>query len=286
MSAGCRILNGVCRLLYSGEYRKFTAPCSVQRVQTDYLLKLLKRNSNTVYGRKYCFAEICSYEDFARRVPLTVYEDYEPYISAAADGEKNVLTAEKIRLFELTSGSSGGKKLIPYTKSLKDEFQRGIKPWLCDIYTNVSGADAGKSYWSITPVTSGKSFTKAGIPIGFEEDAEYFGFIEQGIMRKLFAVDGSVKFSEDMRDFYRKTAVQLLKCRELTLISVWNPTFLTILCDFIRDNAAELAEELPENRRCAFLEAAENDRFDRIFPHLKIISCWADGSAADQIGKI
>lgn len=286
MSAGCRILNGVCRLLYRSEYRRFTAPCSVQRVQSDYLMKLLKRNSDTVYGRKYGFGEIRSYEDFARRVPLTVYEDYEPYIAAAADGEKNVLTAENIRLFELTSGSSGGKKLIPYTKSLKSEFQRGIKPWLYDIYANVSGADTGKSYWSITPVTSGKSFTKAGIPIGFEEDAEYFGFIEQGIMRKLFAVDGSVKFSEDMRDFYRKTAVQLLKCRELTLISVWNPTFLTILCDFIRDNAAELSEELSEQWRGAFLEAAENDRFDRIFPRLKIISCWADGSAADYIGEV
>ncbi len=286
MSIACNILNGICRLLYRREHRNFTAPCSVKRVQTDYLMGLLHRNAQTAYGKKYGFSGIHSYEEFARNVPLTVYEDYKPYISAMAKGEKQVLTCERIKLFELTSGSSGGKKLIPYTKSLKMEFQRGIRPWLYDIYTGVKGVGSGKSYWSITPVTSDKSYTECGIPIGFEEDAEYFGFIEQGIMKKLFAVDGSVKFSKDMKDFYKHTAIQLLQCRELTLISVWNPTFLTILCDYIRNHAGILEESLPEKCRTVFLQAAAENRFDRIFPDLKIISCWADGSAADYIGEV
>lgn len=83
-----------------------------------------------------------------------------------------------------------------------------------------------------------------------------------------------------------QTASQLLQCKSLTLISVWNPTFLTILCDFIRDNREELAACLSRDRRPSFLTAAEKNRFDRIFPHLKIISCWADGSAADDVGDI
>ncbi len=286
MSFVCRMLNQLCRLLYSREYRHFTAPCDSARVQQDYLLNLLRRNADTVYGRKYGFAQIHSYADFAARVPLTVYEDYEPYISDMANGQQRVLTCEQIRLFELTSGSSGGKKLIPYTASLKREFQRGIRPWLYDIYTNVKGVCDGKSYWSITPVTSAKTYTECGIPIGFEEDAEYFGFLEKGIMHRLFAVDGSVKFSEDMQAFYRETAAQLLSCEALTLISVWNPTFLTILCDFIHDNAATLADALPESRRSAFLRDAAENRFDRIFPKLRIISCWADGSAADYLAEV
>lgn len=286
MSAVCKVLNGICRLLYKREYKKFTSPCSIEKVQRDYLLKLIKRNADTVYGKKYGFCRIKSYEDFARQVPLTVYEDYEPYITASASGEKNVLTSDEITLFELTSGSSGGKKLIPYTKTLKNEFQRGIKPWLYDIYANVHGADRGKSYWSITPVTSAKSYTECGIPIGFEEDAEYFGFIEQSIMKKLFAVDSTVKFSEDMQDFYMKTSVQLLSCGNLSLISVWNPTFLTILCDFMQSNANELADKLNKDRRTVFINAVKENRFDKIFPSLKIISCWADGSAADYIGEI
>lgn len=281
MSIGCRILNGICRLLYWGEYRRFSAECDVEKVQRDQLMKLLKRNSDTVYGRKYGFDKLRSYEDFAERVPLTAYEDYEPYIEAAARGEKRVLTREKITLFELTSGSTGGKKLIPYTKSLKREFQRGIKPWLYDIYSGAAGVCEGKSYWSITPVTAGKSYTEGGIPIGFEEDSEYFGFIAQMLMKRLFAVDGSVKFSSSMEDFYFRTCQQLLSCGELTLISVWSPSFLAILCDFIRDNADRLFDSGDPRKK-----SAEENNFSGVFPDLKIISCWADGSAADCIEGI
>lgn len=258
----------------------------VERVQMSCLKKLLKKNADTVYGKRYGFSEIKSYEDFAERVPLTVYEDYEPYIKAAANGEKRVLTAEDVTLFELTSGSSGGKKMIPYTQSLKREFQRGIKPWLYDIYDKVSGAAEGKSYWSITPVTAGKSYTPSGIPIGFEEDSEYFGFIEQAVMKKLFAVGSEVKFSDGMEDFWFRTASELLKCGELSLISVWNPTFLTILCDHIIEYRHRLAEDLPDRKRAALVKAAEENRFDGLFPDLKIISCWADGSAADHVDGI
>lgn len=282
----CRLLNGLCRLLYKREYERFISPYNISRVQGEYLKSLLKKNADTVYGRKYGFDGIRSYKDFSERVPLTKYEDYEPYIRAMADGAENVLTSEHIMLFELTSGSSGGKKLIPYTPSLKREFQRGIKPWLCDIYTKLPEVRAGKSYWSITPVTEGKSRTKSGIPVGFEEDAEYFGFVEQGIMRRIFAVDGSVKFPEDMDRFYFETARQLLNCGSLTLISVWNPTFLTILCNYIRDKAKALSETLPEGKRAEFLRNAAENRFERIFPELRIISCWADGAAADYIAKL
>lgn len=283
---GCRLLNGLCRLLYRREYERFISPCNIGRVQGEYLKLLLKKNGNSVYGRKYGFEKIRCYKDFAKRVPLTKYEDYEPYIKAMANGAENVLTSERVLLFELTSGSSGGRKLIPYTPSLKREFQRGIKPWLCDIYTKLPEVRSGRSYWSITPVTERKSRTKSGIPIGFEEDGEYFGFIEQGIMRHIFAVDGSVKFPENMERFYFETARQLLSCQSLTLISVWNPTFLTILCDHIRDNAEELSKTLPISRRSGFLRAVSENRFERLFPRLRIISCWADGSAADYIKGI
>lgn len=286
MNMECNILNGICCLLYRRAYKNFMMSCNVNQVQMNYLSRLLQKNAETVYGKKYGFSHIHSYKDFARNVPLTVYEDYEPYIDAIANGEQRVLTVEAVKLFELTSGSSGGKKWIPYTASLKKEFQQGIKPWLYNIYTEVEGIKNGRSYWSITPVTAGRSYTPAGIPIGFEEDAQYFGLLEQSIMKKLFAVDGSVKFAGDMQDFYRKTAIQLLACRELSLISVWNPTFLTILCDFICDQAEGLTACLSKARAFEVSEAVSQNRFDRVFPELKLISCWADGSAADYVEEV
>ncbi|MDO5558468.1 MAG: GH3 auxin-responsive promoter family protein [Oscillospiraceae bacterium] len=286
MSAECSFLNHFCRLMYKPEYLRFMKKADICNIQNDYLMKLLKKNSATVYGKKYGFAQIHSYEEYSAHVPLTVYEDYEPYIEQMSKGQKNVLTYEDIILFELTSGSSGGKKLIPYTRSLRQEFQRGIMPWLYDIYSKVPGVMSGKSYWSITPVTSKKSYTECGIPVGFEEDAQYFGALVQSVMNRLFAVSSDVKISADMQDFYMKTAKQLIKCGSLSLISVWNPTFLTILCDFIRDNAGKLTDELDRCSAARLEKAVSENRFDILFPDLKIISMWADASAADYAGAV
>lgn len=286
MSIQCKILNGICRLLYRGEYRRFMRVRDTATVQGKYLKKLLRENRNTRYGTSYGFGQITSYEEFAKKVPLTKYEDYEPYLDAIGNGEKQVLTKEDVLLFELTSGSSGGKKRIPYTPALKKEFQRGIKPWLYDLYASDLNVTEGQSYWSVTPVTAKKTYTEGGIPLGFEEDAEYFGFLEQFIMRRMFAVDSGVKFSENMDDFYLKTTRQLLACKELTLISVWNPTFLTLLCDFIRDNLPRVTEGLPAARAEEVKQAVGENRFDRVFPNLKVISCWADGSAGDYVADL
>lgn len=279
------LLNRFCKALYKKEYKKFASPCSVKAVQEGYLLSLLNKNSDTVYGKKYGFDKINSYRDFAKAVPVVTYEELESYISRISDGEKSVLTKEDVILLELTSGSSGGKKLIPYTKALKSEFQRGIKPWLYDIYNNVNGALDGKSYWSITPVTSGKTYTKCGIPIGFEEDTEYFGRLTGKLMKGIFAVSGEVKLIGDTDRFYFDTVRQLIACDKLTLISVWNPTFLSLICDYISEHKQKLQNAIPQ--KAEMIErAVAADNFTLLFPDIKIISCWADGSAAYQTADI
>ena len=274
------------RALYRRDYANFLRPCNVRRVQMDYLGALLSRNAGTEYGRRFHFDRLHTYRAFARAVPLTTYEDYAPYIEKIANGAGNILTQEPVLLFEPTSGSSGGRKLIPYTASLKAEFQRGIRPWLCDLYTRVPGLCAGKSYWSITPVTQGKEFTPCGIPIGFEEDTAYFGKLEGRLMREIMAVSGNVKFVRNMEQFWHSTAVQMLTCGTLSMMSVWNPTFLSILCSYIRDHAGSLARTLSRTVDPARLQAARDERFDRVFPDLRLISCWADGSAGEDAAAL
>jgi hypothetical protein len=86
--------------MYMQEYRRFIAPQNVRRVQLGYLYSLLQKNAGTMYGKKYGFGEIRSYREFARRIPLTVYEDYEPYIEMISNGRSSVLTSEPVKLFE------------------------------------------------------------------------------------------------------------------------------------------------------------------------------------------
>ena len=277
------LFNRAMRTLYLPSYRQFRKPRSIRAVQMQLLGDMLFRNENTVYGRKFSFAKIHNYRQFAENVPLTEYEDYAPYIDRICHGRKGILTAEPVILLEPTSGSSGGRKLIPYTKTLKAQFQAGIRPWLCDLYTNLPALCDGKSYWSVTPVTHGKEFSPGGIPIGFEEDTAYFGKLEGRLMQEIMAVSSNVKFVGSMELFWHSTAVQLLTCGKLRLISVWNPSFLTLLCDYIRGHADMLERTLSRTVAPQRLEAARDKRFDKVFPELQLISCWADGSAADLI---
>jgi hypothetical protein len=104
--------------------------------QTQLLRDYLIRNSDTAFGRAYGFAEIKSYEEYARRVPLNGYDDFKPWIEQIRRGENRVLTAEPITHLVPTSGSSGARKLIPFTAGLQREFNRAIGAWIADLYSS------------------------------------------------------------------------------------------------------------------------------------------------------
>ena len=78
------------------------------RSQEEFLMRLVRENAQTAYGRQYGFSSIRSLDDFRRYVPLTTYDDYSPYIERIANGERNILTAY---LTEHLSFLSGYKKL-------------------------------------------------------------------------------------------------------------------------------------------------------------------------------
>ena len=81
------------------------------------LFDILRRNKDTEYGRLRGFADIHSLEEYRAAVPLSKYEDFSPYIERIKQGEKNVLTAEKVLGYSRTSGSSGVPKYIPSTNA-------------------------------------------------------------------------------------------------------------------------------------------------------------------------
>ena len=84
--------------------------------QKGILFSQLFHAEDTEYGRKNGFSSISSYEDFARKVPIITYEDFEPYIARARQGEKDVFWPGQIRNFAKSSGTTNAKsKYIPIT---------------------------------------------------------------------------------------------------------------------------------------------------------------------------
>lgn len=280
------LVNTVLCFLYKKEYKRYINCKNIKEVQERKLKEILEKNMNTVYGKKYNFSKIKNFEEYKEKVPLTVYEDYLKYIEQIKRGEKNILTMEDVKLLELTSGSMSASKLIPYTEGLKKEFQAGIKPWIYSLYSSCPEMKKGKSYWSVTPVTTEKKYTSGKIPIGFEEDSEYFGKIEKYLLDMIFAHPKDIKLEKDMERFYWKTSLKLLETENLTLISVWNPSFLLLLLQYIEENRENLLKKISIRRR----KEIENYLFERnyseVWKKLKIISCWGDGNATHYIKDI
>lgn len=87
-----------------------------EKIQRQQLMWMIKHARNTQWGEKYGFATISSYEDFAKKVPLTPYEDIRPLVERMISGERDVLWKGKITNFAQSSGTSDGKsKYIPIT---------------------------------------------------------------------------------------------------------------------------------------------------------------------------
>ena len=74
------------------------------RSQEDFVMRLVRENAKTDYGRNNGFDNIRNMDDFRRYIPITTYDDYSDYIERIANGEKNVLTAYHTDHFSLLSG--------------------------------------------------------------------------------------------------------------------------------------------------------------------------------------
>jgi hypothetical protein len=215
----------------------------VAGTQQRLLLATLKRNEDTEYGRRHGFAGIRSANEYRERAPLTNYGDYAEAVERIGAGEKNVLTREEALLLEPTSGSTQATKLIPYTRSLKNEFARGIAAWVWDFFSHDPRLMLGSAYWSITPVAYREERTPAGIPIGFEEDTQYLGGLGT-LLSQVMVVPSEVRQIDDIESFRYVTLLFMLRARSMALISVWNPTFLTLLMSRLSEWHLRLAHDL------------------------------------------
>ncbi|MAZ30603.1 MAG: hypothetical protein CMP57_00750 [Flavobacteriales bacterium] len=107
------------------------------KIQDNLLKKLIQKAKNTAYGIKYNFKYIQSKSDFVKNIPLSNYDDLDPYINRMRTGEQNVLWPSRIKWFAKSSGTENSKsKYIPISdESIKKCHYKGGKD-LLSIYCN------------------------------------------------------------------------------------------------------------------------------------------------------
>ncbi len=106
-------------------------------VQEELLFGLLKSAENTVLGKKYEYSSIKNYQTFNERIPVSTYEELEPYIEQTRQGAQNIFWNSNIKYFAKSSGTTNAKsKFIPVSsEALDNNHYKASKDLLC-LYLN------------------------------------------------------------------------------------------------------------------------------------------------------
>ena len=228
------------------------------------LRKLLDAQADTAFGRTYNFNSIRSPEDFRAAMPPMDYEDYRPWIERAANGEEGVLACDTIVGFEKTSGSSSQAKWIPISEGLQQEFARGLASWFSGWKQRRPEVFAGRAYWTISPPGMTPETSPGGLPVGMASDAAYF---PDEVGERLADWLVIPNLSGQAEAVFEETAEALLAAPDLSVVSVWSPTFLLGIDDALR------------RMRCDFT-------WRELWPQLALVSCWADASSELWITRL
>ncbi len=220
-----------------------------------WLAAMLKRNADCAYLRS--FGSPRTEKEFRCQVPIITYEDLKPYIEQLRAEESNVLFDGMPVACEWTGGSSGGRKLIPYSLAGLRDFQHNLLPWLA--HTVRRHRLSGSAYFAISPVAR-KAELFGSLPVGLPDGA-YLGEEVGTLLLQRTAVPFEVAGIEDIAQWRDVTLNHLKSARDLELISVWSPTFLLRLCTGVSDTR-------------------------QYWPNLKVISCWASGPAKHYVAEL
>lgn len=266
--------------------RFLSAAARPEEVQGAWLKAFLRDNEDTVYGRAHGYSRIGSLAEFQDRVPVVDYDALEPFVRRIARGEARVLTRERVTMFERSSGSTAPTKLVPYTPSLFAEFSEVAAAWMFDLACAYPGLAGTRQYWSLSPAAQGPLHTEGGVPVGVTDDTEYFGPVARWAMRQLMAVPGEVANAPSVEEWRRRTLEYLVADSRLGLVSVWSPTFLTLLMQELARILPDLLRGLPALRARSIEEglAREGRLTGRaLWPKLSVVSAWADASASPAL---
>lgn len=135
------------------------------KLQQNTFVQLITQAKNTQFGQDHSFAQIKTYEDFKKHIPVRDYEELRPYIERVTAGEENVMWPGKPTYLTKTSGTTSGVKYIPISKESMPEHIKAARNALLSYIHETGKADFvdGKMiFLQGSPILA----TKAGIQTG------------------------------------------------------------------------------------------------------------------------
>lgn len=264
--------------LVRGALRALDDPQTAQRHVLERIVGDLRR---TAMGREL---GIDTVQDFLDTVPPRSWEELSPWLDRHRSGEPGVVTRHRVLFYETTSGSSGASKFVPYTAGLRSVFSRMFLLWAHDLLVNGPGLETGCLYFSVSPSFDDRAHTDDGTPVGLEDDRDYLDGWLRPFLAPFVVSPQGLASERDPDRFQTRLAEALLDADRLEVVSVWNPTFFSVILDRIEGDKERFVSRLPASRRVGL--ASEPVDWTTVWPSLKVVSCWADGHAAPAAASL
>ncbi|MGM0563504.1 MAG: GH3 family domain-containing protein [Pseudomonadota bacterium] len=270
----------------------------LESVQRKKLARLVERVSSSTSGARHGVSAALGWEDYARELPVTDYAYWKEDIEAQRDGRGSLINDPVMR-YQPTSGSTSKYKLIPYTQSFLNELDSAIAPWIYQLYKDYPGIAGGRHYWSLSWLPDGR---RKELSEGINDDMNLLSPVKRIVAKSSQAVPQSVSMTETVEDSFFATVAHLASADDLSMISIWSPTFGLRLFEVLSDHREEIAEVLtrgdwgdraagmggtppPVNARAADKlmdwDGQELSNFwSELWPGLALVSSWDTASSA------
>jgi len=224
--------------------RRFLAKLPrAQAVQARFLQHLLAAHQETVLGQALKLPAITTLEQFRRQVPITNYGDYADYFERTAAGEANVVSPEPVIYINVSSGSTGGQKLVPVT--MRSHRHRTYANQVTMGFGFAAAQRRQRSLHKLlfTAAATSLGHTAGGIPYG-HISSNQLRSSSPWLHRQIFAQPFQVL---QIADSFSRTYISLLFALaepRLSIIAAIFPPVALRLCHYLDCEAESLIEDL------------------------------------------
>lgn len=277
MRAGIAVRHALAALAQAPGHWRFSRDLGVlEGVQRARLGRYLAAAQTTAFGRERGIRPDWSWEDWRRELPVTDYADWQDWV--ARQRRESGALCPTCHRFEPTSGSQAQRKWIPYPATFLRELDAAAAPWLFDLQRRFPGLRDGVHYWSLSWMPEDLRRERQS-----SDDLTLLPAWKRALIRPTMAVPPGIAGLATQEEALRQTLVALVARPDLTLISVWSPTFLLGLLDRLAGEREQIAAQLPAARAQLLRRWSgqiEPDFLQALWPRLALISAWDSASSA------
>lgn len=251
--------------------------------------------------------------NFSKTIPITQIESFQGWIDALKTGKSGSWQNKSLKMFGLTSGTTGASKFIPINSSFLKSYRRAWKLWGFQAFTAHPQAAHGRFLQFGSPWQNFK--TSGGTWCGSMSGLTMA--MQPRMVREKYALPVDVAAIDDVRERFFLAARHALACDDISFICTANPLTLINFARWTKQRIEPLlrdihdgggrklyqntsavplhhTQSLMQNRRGLanpqrakqlekIFALGDDVAFKQLWPQLALVSVWTGGSMSHYL---